>query len=361
MLARKLAADELGDERTYLPLDDLDANFQTANAVTAKWPACDVCIGNPPYLGAKNILEEKTPAEVAALRRAYPDIGGTSDYVSYWFRKTHDLMPEGARAGLVGTANIRSGDTRKNTLDYIVDNDGVIIEAVSSQPWSGDASVEVSIVNWTKGDHHDGERILWLSRGMTKMTVDEITGSLSTETDLRYAARLKVNKKPQVIFQGQTPQHEKFVLAPKQAQAMVSKDAKSKAVLHPYLIGKDLTRSGAPSRFIIDIPDTDAMIAAASAPAAYEHVKTHVLPSREELVRKEAKRNKELLDADPKAKLLWERRDFMVNGGTCGAGVRTCSTPSAGSADTSCCRASPCGRGRPSTPSWRRTSILATR
>jgi hypothetical protein len=310
MLARKLAADELGDERTYLPLDDLDANFQTDNAVTAPWPAFDVCIGNPPYLGAKNILEEKTPAEVAALRRAYPDVGGTSDYVSYWFRKTHDMMPPGGRAGLVGTANIRSGDTRKNTLDYIVDHDGVIYEAVSSQPWSGDASVEVSIVNWVKGDY-EGDKTLWLTRGTTKMTVGDITGSLSTETDLRHAAKLEVNRKPQVIFQGQTPQHKNFVLTVKQARAMVAKDTKSKAVLHPYLIGKDLTKTGAPSRFIIDIPDTDAMVAAATAPAAYEHVRTHVLPDREELVRKEAKRNKALLEADPKARLLWERRDFM--------------------------------------------------
>jgi type II restriction/modification system DNA methylase subunit YeeA len=47
MLARKLAADELGDERAYLPLDDLDSNFQTANAVTAQWPAFDVCNRQP--------------------------------------------------------------------------------------------------------------------------------------------------------------------------------------------------------------------------------------------------------------------------------------------------------------------------
>jgi hypothetical protein len=311
MLARKLAADELGDERTYLPLDDLDANFQTDNAVLASWPAFDVCIGNPPYLGARNILEEKTPAEVAGLRRAYPDIGGTSDYVSYWFRKAHDEMPDGGRAGLVGTANIRSGDTRKNTLDYIVDHDGIIVEAVSSQPWSGDASVEVSIVNWIKGDHYTGERILWLSRGTTKMAVTEITGSLSAETDLRHAAKLKVNHKPQVVFQGQTPQHAKFVLTPQQAQAMVAKDSKSKSVLHPYMVGRDLVTKGAPSRFIIDIPQTDAMLAAAAAPSAYAHVKTYVLPSREKSVRREATRNKELLAADPGARLLWERRDFM--------------------------------------------------
>jgi hypothetical protein len=122
-------------------------------------------------LGAKFILDQKEASEVAALRQAYPDIGGTSDYVCYWFRKTHDLLPQGARAGLVGTANIRFGDSRKNTLDYIVDNDGVIVDAVSSQPWSGDASVEVSIVNWTKGAY-DGPRTLWLTRGTTKMEVE---------------------------------------------------------------------------------------------------------------------------------------------------------------------------------------------
>jgi hypothetical protein len=59
------------------------ANFQTANAVTTGWPRFDAAIGNPPYLGAKFILAEKDPAEVAALKREYPDIGGTSDYVSY--------------------------------------------------------------------------------------------------------------------------------------------------------------------------------------------------------------------------------------------------------------------------------------
>jgi hypothetical protein len=311
MLARKLAADELGDERTYLPLDALDSNFQTANAVTAHWPEFDVCISNPPYLGAKSILEEKTPAEVAALRRTYPDIGGNSDYVSYWFRKTHDLLPEGGHAGLVGTANIRSGDTRKNTLDYIVDNGGVITDAVSSQPWSGDAVVEVSVANWVKGAY-DGPRTLWLTRGTTKMEVETITGSLSPETDLRAATNLRVNQAPKACFQGQTPQHRAFVLTTAQAKEMVAKDRKNLAALHPYLIGRELNRAGKPSRFIIDIDAPDAMTAAAVAPDAYEHIKRNVLPDRQEIVLKEAERNRKALEAEPNARLNWERRDFMV-------------------------------------------------
>jgi hypothetical protein len=220
-------------------------------------------------------------------------------------------LPEGGRAGLVGTANIRSGDTRKKTLDHIVDNGGVITEAVSSQPWSGDATVEVSIVNWIKGSH-DGPKTLWLSRGTVKMEVQEITGSLSAETDLRDAERLGVNRRPQVIFQGQTPQHHKFVLTPGEAQRMVERNPKNASVLHPYLIGRELKKTGEPSRFVIDIAAEDVMVAEAMAPDAFEHVKRYVLPDRKELVQKEAERNRKLREADPNATLNWERRDFMA-------------------------------------------------
>ena len=310
MVGRKLAADELGDEQAYLPLDDLDKNFRTANAITSPWPDFDICIGNPPYLGAKFIQAERDPSELAAIKKAYPDIGGLSDYVTYWFRKTHDLLPDGGRAGLVGTANIRSGDTRMNTLDYIVDHGGTIHEAFASQPWSGDATVEVSIVNWVKGPY-EGPRFLWLKRGTVRLEVSEITGSLSAETDLRTAAKLKSNQKPKRCFQGQTPQHKAFVLTEREARQMVAKNEDNARVIHPYLVGRELNKTGLPSRFIIDIEADDALEASHMAPDAYEHVKQNVLPAREELVRQEAERNAELLEADPQRKLNWERRDFM--------------------------------------------------
>jgi hypothetical protein len=312
MLARKLAADELGDERTYLPLDDLDSNFQTANAVTAKWPAFNVCIGNPPYLGAKRLLDEKPAEEIAALQKTYPDIGGLADYVVYWFRKTHDLMPDDGRAGLVGTSNIRSGDSRKHSLDYIVDNGGVIYEAVSSQPWSGDATVEVSIVNWKKGDH-TGPKTLWLSRGTTKMEVPEITGSLSANTDLRAAQKLNANRKPKVCFQGQTPQHTPgFVLTPEHARKFVEADPKAANVIHPFLIGEELNGNGQPSRFVIDIDAPDAMQAEVQAGSyVMDHLRKTVLPDRQAGAEREAKRNKELLEANPNRTVTWHQKNFL--------------------------------------------------
>lgn len=312
MLARKLAADELNDERSFLPLDNLDENFQTANAITATWPRFDVCIGNPPYLGAKRMLSEKSPEELAAIREADPEVRGLADYVVYWFRKTHDLLPAGGRAGLVGTANIRNGDSRSLSLDYIVDNGGTIYDAVSSQPWSGDATVEVSIVNWLKGET-DEPKTLWLSRGTTKLEVPEITGSLSPTTDLRAAIKLKVNSSPKRCFQGQTPQHTAgFVLSPGDAAALVQKNGQSAKVIHPFLTGEELNGDGSPSRYVIDIESDDAIAAEAEAgDAVMEHLRKTVLPDRERKAEKEAEKNRALLAADPSRSVTWHQKNFL--------------------------------------------------
>jgi type II restriction/modification system DNA methylase subunit YeeA len=99
MLGRKLAADELGDEREVLPLDDLDANFIAADALEVAWPRADLIVGNPPYLGRNKLIEGRGATYAAWLQAQFPEVGGKSDYVAYWFRKAHDALPLGGRAG----------------------------------------------------------------------------------------------------------------------------------------------------------------------------------------------------------------------------------------------------------------------
>src|SRR5205085_7837753 len=109
----------------------------------------------------KFLKPERGVDYVNAVRRAYPEVPGMADYCVYWFRKAHDhLRPCSAtdnvagRAGLVGTQNIRNNQSRVGGLDYIVQT-GTIIEAVDNQPWSGEANVHVSIVDWVST--HDPE------------------------------------------------------------------------------------------------------------------------------------------------------------------------------------------------------------
>ncbi len=162
MIARKLAIDELHITERALPLDNLDENFKAADALIdelgnpAEWPASDVIIGNPPFLGAKYLKPQRGSDYVNTVRRAYPDVPGMADYCVYWFRKAHDHLgtctsedPVAGRAGLVGTQNVRNNQSRVGGLDHIV-QDGSITEAVDNQPWSGEANVNVSIVNWAR-------------------------------------------------------------------------------------------------------------------------------------------------------------------------------------------------------------------
>jgi len=309
MLARKLAAEELGDERNVLPLDDLDKNFIADDALKVEWPMFDTCIGNPPYLGRRWIADRRGAAYAAWLLQEYPEVSGVADYVSYWFRLAHDRLPDGGRAGLVGTTTIRQGETRASTLDYIIDNDGVIYDAISSQPWSGEAKLMVSIVNWAKGVDIK-ERTLWLADGTKKLPVELIPGSLSPDLDLRAAAQLQVNKQPKLCYQGQTPGRLGFYLQPGEAKELVAKDPTTAQVLFPFLIGDELNSDGQPTRFIIDIPSRDG-VDARRWPVAYDHLKAAVLPLRKAAADEEARENEKVLEATPDARVNLHHRGFL--------------------------------------------------
>ena len=80
-------------------------------------------------------------------------------------------------------------------MDYVIRHEGEIYDAVATQPWSGDAAVSVSIVNWVKGEHVP-LKTLWLSNGTTKVNVDRINPSLALGVDLRLAPSLDANGRP---------------------------------------------------------------------------------------------------------------------------------------------------------------------
>src|SRR5204863_3034684 len=158
--AQKLAeTDQLLIEEKPLPLDNLDKNIICADALFTEWPKADAIIGNPPYLDARKLTLEHGTDYVKKLRKAFSGIPGRADFVTYFFRKTHDRLAPNGRAGLVGTNTIRQNYSRQGGLDYIVANGGTITDAVSTEVWSGEAAVHVSIVNWVKGEEKGVRRL----------------------------------------------------------------------------------------------------------------------------------------------------------------------------------------------------------
>jgi hypothetical protein len=320
MIAKKVAVDRYHSPESPLPLDDLDDHIRAVDALFEPWPAFDACIGNPPYMGAKRLKQEHPPEYINRVRDAFPDVPGNADYCVYWFRKAHELMKPGARAGLVGTNTIRQNYSRIGGLDYIVDNGGHIYDAVSSMPWSGEAAVHVSIACWSKGEPpvktarlhlYDGE-----SNGeiqLKTLELPSINSSLSQKTDVSGALALECNIEPKRVFQGQTPGHKGFVLSPSEAAELLRRDPASKQVFFPYLTGDDLIGElgGKPSRFIIDFEQRD-ILEGQRFREAFRHIERLVLPDKKARAEEEIRKNQEVLAKNPKGKVNTDHQDALA-------------------------------------------------
>lgn len=297
MLGKKLALDEtqaaLATGEAHLPfdmtehalpLDNLDRNIRCDDALFCDWPDADAVIGNPPYQSKNKMQQEYGSDYVSKVRERFPDVPGRADYCVYWFRRAHEELKPGCRAGLVGTNTIRQNYSREGGLDYVVGHGGTITEAVSTQVWSGEAVVHVSIVNWLKGKSLDKKK-LFVQKGddiESPWEVHElstINSSLSVGIDVSDAARLRTNIECGGCYQGQTHGHEGFLLTRDDAKRLV-RDPRTRPVVHPYLIADELFGEikGQPTRWAIDLNEADDLVAAKMFGDAFRHVEELVLP-----------------------------------------------------------------------------------
>jgi len=300
-IGRKLSADEFNLHDPSLPFDDLDDNFSSEDALFTEWPKVDVIIGNPPFLSSKKMKVELPVNYVDKVRKQFSDVPGRADYCVYWFRKTHDHLEKGQRAGLVGTNSIRENYSRQGGLDYIVKTGGTITEAVSTQVWSGEAHVHVSIVNWVKGDFQGTKKLSTqlgnkVDRPWKVETPKRITSSLSSKTSVKTAHTLETNKKPKRCFVGQAPQSKGFRLSKKDYQHFIKKNKRNSEIIFPFFVGRELlNKKRIPSRFLIDFGQM-SILEAKKYKEPFQHIKNIVLPDVKNKAENELKKYGQLKD-----------------------------------------------------------------
>ena len=329
MLAKRVALAETQDnwfaERSELPLefenplplDNLDNNIRCKDALFAEWPAAAAIIGNPPYQSKNKMQQELGRVYVNRVRDHYPEVPGHADYCVYWFRRAHDELEDGCRAGLVGTNTIRQNYSREGGLDYIVENGGTITEAISSQVWSGDAAVHVSIVNWKKGEEQRPKKLFRqlgdnLDSPWEVAEVDRIGAALSGRFDVTAADALRENKESGSCVQGQTHGHKGFLLAQEEAKALMKSDPRNHDFLKPYLTADEFLSSNppAPGRYVMDFHPRSMLEARASADA-FSRIEEAVLPARQKKAADEHKRNKEAIAENQNAHVNHHHQNFL--------------------------------------------------
>ncbi len=261
------------------PLDTIECRdaILTADGTEPEWPAADVVIGNPPFLGGKLLRGTLDDDYVEGLQRLYGErIHGEADLVCHWFDKAERLVTGGkvARAGLVGTNSIRGGRNR-SVLDGVVER-GLIYDAWSDEPWVVDgAAVRVSLVCFAGKD-------AGLSTRLNGQPVPRINADLTNgAVDLTRAGRLPQNAG--VAFMGDI-KGGAFDIPGDRAREWLRLPANPNGrpnadVLKPWINGMDVTRRPS-GKWIIDFGNQMSEAAAALFEEPFRHVQERVHPVR---------------------------------------------------------------------------------
>jgi hypothetical protein len=273
-IARFFAGDPDRRERWpfHWPLE-YPAVFDRAN------PGFDVFIGNPPFLGGRQITTHLGARYSTWLRRQQPGSSGGADLSARFFRRAFGMLREGGTLGLIATNTIAQGDTRQAGLAWICSHGGSIFAATRRLRWPGAAAVIVSVVHIRRGpapwpchlDDRPSPRIsAYLSRGS-----DEEPQRLATSVGLAQQGCIILGSG--FLFADDDPAATSLA----RMHELLAADPKPRDRIVPYLGGADLNTSPTltPSRFVIDLGDRSED-AAREWPALMEILETKVKPER---------------------------------------------------------------------------------
>jgi len=162
-----------------------------------EWPAADVIVGNPPFLGNYLLRKELSDAYVNGLFNCFGKrVTRGSDLCCYWFEKARELIEQKKckRAGLLATQGIRGGANRE-VLKRIKET-GDIFFAESDRKWIlGGAMVHVSMIGFDEGS--EKEKLL------DDKKTSSINPNLTKNADTTEAIVLNENER--VCFMGPSP------------------------------------------------------------------------------------------------------------------------------------------------------------
>jgi hypothetical protein len=241
-----------------------------------EWPAVDVIIGNPPFLGDKKMRAELGHKYVEDLRKLYEGrIPGQSDLVCYFFEKARAMIEKGEakRAGLLATNSIRNGANR--TVLERIKASGDIFWAQSDRDWILDgAAVRVSMVGFDKGSEK--------GKSLDDMNVLSINADLSSHADIATEAK-SLLENAGLCFLGMMkggPFDIDAETAKRMLTASLNPNGKPNSdVIKRRLGGQDIVK-GTRDVWIIDFNNMP-MQQAALYELPFEYVRKHVKPLRD--------------------------------------------------------------------------------
>ncbi|MCY4018160.1 MAG: N-6 DNA methylase [Chloroflexi bacterium] len=254
--------------------DAILAFDEEGNPTEPEWPAVDVIVGNPPFLGGKLLRTELGDDYVNRLFQHYAGgVPAAADLVTYWFENAWKHISAGKvrRAGLLATNSIRQ-QTNNTVLRKICDEDGIFL-AWSDRDWTLDgAAVRVSMIGFDDGSEQvrylDGERVTSIYPNLT----GDVDISIAQQIPENNGLCLRANEKGGA-----------FDISAEEASMMLEAENSSgrsnRDVLKQWVNATDIVKRPR-QKWIIDFGVDTSLNDARQYEIPFQHVEQQVKPKR---------------------------------------------------------------------------------
>ncbi|HEX8583757.1 MAG TPA: DNA methyltransferase [Allosphingosinicella sp.] len=266
-----------------------------------EWPVAEYIVGNPPFIGKGSTMRSALgEAYVGALWKAHPKIGGSADFVMYWWDRAAELLTAKGtklqRFGFVTTNSITQEFSRRIIARRTEARSPIsILMAVADHPWTKatkeSAAVRIAMMAAQAGirpgtlldvTHESG-----LDTDQPVIKFNKIFGLINSDltvgTDVNIAQDLKSNAS--IATNGMLLAGKDFVLTESLAQRLIESDgAEAANVIRPYIGGGDIVNKNRTVRRVIDLNGYEQVELRRRLPSIYTYLIQTVKKQRDKTI-----------------------------------------------------------------------------
>ena len=295
--ARELARDERGRalERTDAEGNRVEV-YRYVNPKRPEWPAADYIVGNPPFVGGKDIRGRMGEGYAEALWAAHKHMNESADFVMYWWDRAAELLTlKGTRLkrfGFVTTNSLSQVFQRRVMEHYLKGKKPVsLLMAIADHPWTkatrDAAAVRIAMTVAALGEHEGRLFEVTKEEGLDtdephlelRETQGLINSDLTIGADVTKAKALQANDficSPGVKLHGAG-----FIVTPAEAQHLgLGRRRGLEAHIRQYRNGRDLMAMPR-GVMVIDLDGLNIDDVRKKFPEAYQHLLATVKPERD--------------------------------------------------------------------------------
>jgi len=266
------------------------------NARRPDWPEAEYIVGNPPFIGGKDIRAELGDFYTETLWSVHKHMNDSADFVMYWWDRAAELLTRKdtklKRFGFITTNSISQVFQRRVTERHLTAKNPIsLVFAIADHPWTKatkDAAAVRIAMTVAKAGTHDGvvlsvTREAELDTDTPKIDYERREGRINSDLTIGVdVAKAKALLANEGLCSRGVPLHGAgFMVSRSEAEYLgLGKIAGIDHFIRPYRNGRDLM---ARSRdlLVIDLHGLLEIDVRSRFPLVYQHLYENVKPKRD--------------------------------------------------------------------------------